>query len=132
MPVKSSRIIIKERAQPHPFIVSDRRTRELQINAPNDKHIVNDKLVISARDNSMIWFSKFGRYCWLRFCQKVTAPRGNHLLLSLGFYSPVCHYLESLGRGDALKNTSAARPVTAMIPDPMESARKLRALWPSR
>jgi hypothetical protein len=68
MPPASRMIIIKERAQPHPSTVSDRRTRQLQVNAPNDKQIVNNKLAISVRDRSTNWFSRIGQYRWLRFC----------------------------------------------------------------
>jgi hypothetical protein len=33
-----------------------------KINAPNGKHIVNDKFVISARDSSTNWLSKIGQF----------------------------------------------------------------------
>ena len=78
-------IIIKERAQPHPYTVSDRRTRQLQINAPDDKPIVNHKLVISALDRSSNWFSKIGPYRWLRFCQNwLHHERKSFIIVILG------------------------------------------------
>jgi len=52
MPTRSNRIIRKARVQPQPPTVSDRRNRQLQINAPNDEHIVNGKLVINVRDST--------------------------------------------------------------------------------
>jgi hypothetical protein len=69
MPTRSSKIISKARVQPQPPAVIDRRSRQLQINALDDKHTVNGKLVISVRDSSTKWFSKIGQYSWLRFCQ---------------------------------------------------------------
>ena len=69
MPTRSNRIISKARVQPQPPTVRDRRNRQLQINAPNDRHMVKSKLVVSIRDSSAYWFSNMGHHRWLRSCQ---------------------------------------------------------------
>ena len=68
MPNRRSRIISNARAHPQLPTVSDRRTRQLQTNAPEDKQSVNDKLVVSVCDSSTNWFSTVGQH-WLKFCQ---------------------------------------------------------------
>lgn len=52
MPTRNKRIISKARVQAQLPIVSDRRTKQPQINALNDENIVNGTLVISVRNRS--------------------------------------------------------------------------------